>query len=114
MKKRRHLRWPKHYRIGYRIMRLVSWDRDESRTCQLSGRTNTGWGITQYCSDRAVCEQANTILHEVIHNILTTAQYDVGDDTKEETIIQCIANGLCTFAYQNRHLWRKLGKAVKV
>jgi len=106
--------WPPTYRVGYRDLKLKTWDHVEARMAQLSGQTNAQLGVTCVDVSKDQCEQANTILHEVIHNVLTLADcLSQDDDAKaNEQVCTVIANGLCAFARDNPSMWAMIAAAL--
>ena len=81
---------------------------------ELSGQTNIQFGVTCVDASKDQCEQANTILHEVIHNVLTLADcLSQDDDAKaNEQVCTVIANGLCAFARDNPSMWAMIAAAL--
>lgn len=91
-------------RIGYRTFKVRALGRFARR--EYSGRTSRSLGVIAYDPTESPQEMANTLTHEVFHNILDIWCGMEG----EEELTRGLSNGVVASMQDNPELWHWLIK----
>ena len=110
------MRWPKRIRIGYRTLRVrfvnpSSAALDGRNGSQCLGAQKTQPGEMFLATGQDPEEEANTMLHEVIHAVLKNAAH--GGFEGEERVVTAITAGLCQSMQDDPQLWGAMRRAAK-
>ena len=111
------MRWPKRIRIGYRTLRVrfvnpSSAALDGRNGSQCLGSQKTQPGEMWVATGQDLEEEANTVLHEVIHAVLKNAAHDGFEG--EERIVGAITAGLCQSMQDDPQLWRAMRQVIRL
>lgn len=99
---------PKQIKLGYRTIDIVAKEMPDD-----FGEFVHGDNKIFYSNKITPPELTNTILHEVLHAIWQDRLADLVSDTKEETIVNSLANGLMTTLVDNPNLKNFLYEGMK-
>ncbi len=99
---------PKQIKLGYRTIDIVAKEMPDD-----FGEFIHGDNKIFYSNRITAPELTNTILHEVLHAIWQDRLVDIVSDTKEETIVNSLANGLMTILVDNPNLKNFLYEGMK-
>lgn len=98
-------RLPRRVKFGGHVWTLTRVDLDPG--LDIFGRTMKRPSVIEVDRDQGVEQERNTVVHELLHAIVSMAG-DLGDDSDEERIVSTLSPWLLTMLRENPSLVRYL------
>ena len=103
---------PEKIKIGYRDYKLEEWKQTVASANEAQGQFFAKEGIIGYTAEETGVSHANTLLHECMHAIIYQWNMEL-DEKTEESVVNCLANGLTTIFVDNPKLLDYFKEKIK-
>ena len=103
---------PDKIKVGYRNYKLEEWKQTVASANDAHGQFFAKEGIIGYTVEEKGVSHANTILHELLHDIIYQWHIEL-DEKTEEIVVNGLTNGLTTVFVDNLELMDYLKLKIK-